>query len=296
MEFFMDQYAVSIILLDETALIGLALLLVISGGIAAAFLFNVEIFFRRITYLWAIALLGLALSFSQTLWALTPAAANAGTLWLLVAGTMGAFVVFGMGVYAASAARSRHICGDTSYAALGFVPFANLWLMFKRGQGAPASPARSRVSRFLLDPALVVGAICVLAFTQVLDRALRDAPAYSMAGSAALSSLIAETHTLEESLALEAQLSGPHLPVRIDDVTLMSGIEAQGGTLTISFDVERDMSGFRSGFKETLVEMQRTPEMFGHEISRGATIEMIYRAPDDKIIESYAITEANCSS
>ena len=60
--------------------------------------------------------------------------------------------------------------------------------------------------------------------------------------------------------------------------------------------------GLKSGdcayevFKETLVEMQCTPEMFGHEISRGATIEMIYRAPDDKIIESYAITEADCSS
>ena len=292
----MDQFFISLLLQDEATLIGINFALIVVGGIAAAFFLDVKITYRRVAYLWFIALSGLTLTISQFLWALTPAAADAGLLSILVIVAMGSFALFGAAIYYASAARSRHIHGETSSAWLGFVPLANLWLVFKGGAASTYDPdkARGQLSRFLLDPLLVIGALIVLVLSQGFDKAFEDTAYYNPNDSEVLINLIANAQTIEERFAIEARLSGAELPVRVDEVTIFSKIEAQGETLRITYDVEQDISSFRPDFKTTLAQIQCAPEMFGPDISRGGTVEMIYRAPGGRIIETYEITQSDC--
>lgn len=291
----MDRLVVSFLLLGEGAIIGSALLLVIVGGLITSQLLDVQIAFRRVTYIWCVALLGLGLSVSQVLWTLTPVAADTGLLWLLAGGALGAFVLFGAGLYYGSAARSRDIKGDTSSAWLGFVPIANLWLIFKRAERAMPQQ-RGVLSRYVLDPILIIGAILVIVASQLIGKALEEGPAYDLADSAALRTLVAEVQGVEERFAEEARLTRTQLPIRIDEITVLSDIEASGRTLRIFYDIERDIPGFRSNFKQTLAEIQCRPETLGSEILQGGMVEMIYRGPDGGTIATYAITQTDCGS
>lgn len=291
----MDQFFASL-LVNEAAIIGIALALMIAGGIAAGLFLDIQATLRRVTYLWAVVLIGLGLTASQFLWVLTPAAADAGLLSLLAIVAFSAFAAFGAALYAASAARSRHIEGDTSLAWMAFVPLINLWLIFRSGRPDPDSEARPRspVSRFVLDPILVLGALLVLVLGQGIDHALQDVPLYDATDSVALRTLMTQSQTLEESFATEARLTRADLPIRIDEITVLSEIEARGRTLRITYDVEREIPGFRSDFETTLAAMQCAPEMFAADLARGGTIEMVYRAPDGRIIATFEITAADC--
>lgn len=291
----MDQFFVPLLLLEEGTIIGIGLLLIIAGGFLASRIFDVQITLRRIGYLWFIALAGLALTITQFLWILTPAAADAGLLSVLVIAGMGSLALFGAAIYYGSAARSRHIHGETSSAWLGFVPLANLWLMFKGTENKPAEGAeRGPFSRYVLDPVLVFGAILVLALSQGIDKAMENTPLYATTDSQALRNLMAESQTLEESFATEARLSSADLPIQIDDITTLSAISAEGRTLRITYDISQDIQGLNPGFKATLAHAQCAPEMFGPDIKRGGTVEMIYRAPSGRVIETYRITAADC--
>ncbi len=294
----MDQFLVSLLLLDEMAIVGISFLLIVAGGILAAVFLNVNTSFRRVSYIWFIALLGLALTISQFLWVLTPAAADAGMLSPLIIIAMGSFAMFGAGLYFSSAARSRHISGGTSNAVLGFIPLANLWLIFKAGgtHGTDVErKPRSALSRFVFDPLLVVAALCILMLSQGIDKALQNTTYYEASDSQVLSNLLADAQTLEESFAAEARLSRAQLPIRIDESTVISEIEARGETLIITYDVEIEISGFRTDFKTTLAQLQCAPEMFGSDIARGGIVEMIYRGPNDRVIETFKITQKDCA-
>lgn len=293
----MDQILVELLLLDELQAIGLAILLIIAGGFAGSFLFTVRIRFRRVSHLWFLACINLALSISQFGWIFLPAAADAGMLSPLVIGLFAAFPIFGMALYYGSAARSNDIKGNSSSAWLGFVPFVNLWLIFKRGGDIAVSPAtqRSVTMRYIADPLLVVGALVIFAFAQGSGKLLEEIPAYQPSDSAALTSLIGNAQTLEESFAAEAAASRRDLPLRVDDITVFSDIEAQGKTLLITFDVEEEIERLNPGLKHSLTEWQCAPEMFAKDIARGGRIVLIYRGPNDRVIGEFEITQADCN-
>lgn len=293
----MDQFFVSFLLLEGFAITGFALFLVVVGGVVASQIFKVKVAMRRVAYLWFVALAGLALSLSQFVWVLTPAAADAGLLSALVVGGLGSFALFGAGIYYGSAARSIHIQGNTRHAWLGFVPFANLWLMFAAAEDKLANPpSQSRFSRSVSDPILVVGALLVLGVSQLIDRALEEAPLYSSSDSQALSELVAKSQTLEESFATEARLSSEALPVEIDSITTLVSVTSEGRTLRIIYDVSDEIPALNEEFKASLASMQCAPEMFGFDIMRGGTVEMIYRGPGGRVIDTIVITAAECGA
>lgn len=295
----MDRFFVSFLLLDEGAMIALSFLLIVAGGVATAFLTKVQFPLRRVSYFCSIAALGLMLSLSQISWAMVPAAADGGFLSLIVIAGFGFFALFGAGIYYVSAARSIHITGDTGKAWMGFVPLANLWLMLKGGgsHGVEAEKtSRSAVSRLALDPFLVLCGFLVLAFSQGVDKILEDSPLFRISDSQTLTNLISEAQTLEERFATEAMMSQREMPVRADEMTVMTSVEAEGTTLRITYQVEREVEGFRPDFKQTLADMQCAPDMFGNEIAKGGTVEILYLAPSGRTIELYEITQVDCVS
>lgn len=293
----MDRFFVKLLLLGDGALMGIFFLLIIAGGLIGSQLFTVRVSFRRVVYLWWLAGLNLALMFSQVGWAAVPVAADAGLLSALCILMLGVVVLFGMGLYYSSAGRSNDIGGDTSRAWLGFVPFANLWLICaRRKKPSPDATADPAWARWVLDPILVIGALFVFLIAQVLGEVAERMPAYDVADSPALRDLITESQTLEESFATEAQASGAELPIRIDEITTFSEIRAEGRTLRIRYDVDRQISGFRSDFGDTLARQFCGPDMFAADIARGGTIAIDYFDPDGRLIQHYEITREACSS
>ncbi|QFT45372.1 hypothetical protein FIU97_02175 [Roseivivax sp. THAF40] len=293
----MDHFFIKLLLLEESAIIGVAILLMVVGGLLAARIFDVGVAFRRVTYLWWIAGLYLLLMLSQFGWSAVPAAADAGLLSALVIMLLGTFALFGAGIYYGSAARSNDIGGDTSRAWLGFVPFANLWLIFSgRKDVIPSRAPRSKVARWVLDPMLVIGALFIVAFSQGVEEVLEDTPAYDVADSQALVDLINQSQTLEESFEMEAEASGSQVPIRIDDITTLTDIRADGRTLHMRYDIAQQISGFRPGFEATLAIQFCDPEMFAADLGRGGTIAIEYYGPDGRLIQGYEITQSDCNA
>jgi len=141
---------------------------------------------------------------------------------------------------------------------------------------------------------IIIGALCVFAIAQVLGDVAERTPAYDVADSPALRDLIIESQTLEESFATEAQASGAELPIRIDEITTFGDIRAEGRTLRIPYDVERQISGFRAYFGDTLARQYCGPDIFAADIARGGTIAIDYFGPDGRLIQDYEITSEDC--
>lgn len=277
-------------------MIGVSLLLILTGGVAGAYLFNVQIAFRRISYLWFLTGANLSLMTLQFAWAFVPSAATAGLLSILIIGMLSGFVFFGAAIYYGSAARSNDIRGSTDRAWYGFVPFVNLWLVFRRGGVVPHPEIKqkTRFRRFVTDPLLVIGAICALTFNQWLGKVITETPLYHASDSSALVALLAKVQTLEESFATEAARSARELPARIDDITTLSAVEANGNTLRMIFDVEQDVEKFDTNDQRLIAAEYCAPEMFAHDLARGGHIVLTYRGPDGRIFEEIGITQAEC--
>lgn len=291
----MDQFFVKLLLLDEQYFVGLTLLLIAFGGLIGSQIFKVRATFRRVAYLWWLALLNLALMMTQLGWVATAAAAEAGVFSAFCILMLSCVVLFGIGLYYASAGRSNDIHGNTSRAWLGFVPLANLVLVFsKRKNPLFGQTPRPLWARWGLDPILVVGALFVFAIAQGFGDVIEDAPTYNAAGNQALNDLITANQTLEESFAMEAEASRSALPIEIDEITTFSDIRAEGRSLRIRYDISQQITGFTPEFGQTLAGQYCSPDMFASDIARGGTIALDYFGPDGELIQGYEITSSDC--
>ena len=206
----MDQLLAPLLLLEEGIIVLISIGLIIVGGIAAALFVDVKIEIGRLAYLWFLALSGLALTCSQFIWILTPIAAEFGLLSILIIIGMGFFVVFGAANYYASAARSRDICGRKTKAWIGFVPVANLWLVFKEGAAAADHDDETEdpASRAVPDLIMVIGALAIIALTKYIEKSVDNIAYYDPNDSKVLIDLLSNAQSVEENFALEAKQIG----------------------------------------------------------------------------------------
>lgn len=288
----MDRVFVSLILLDEIAAFGIATLMICVGGVIGAVLLDVTASFRRVTYLWFVALNGLALTIWQFLWFLAPKAAEAGLFSALAITVLGGFVLFGVALYYSSAARSRHIRGDSKRAWLGFVPFVNFWLVLKAG---PTPVQRTRLTRFVIDPLLVTGAILLLVFSSALGKSL-EFMSFDTWETLAFKRLLLETQSVEDGFALVAEVSGAELPLRIDEATTMVAVEAEAETLRIIYEVEGGPPNLPADFEAEIAQIHCAADILGPDIARGGTVVSIYRGRDGEVFEAFEITQSDCAA
>jgi len=142
---------------------------------------------------------------------------------------------------------------------------------------------------------LIVGAILIMTVSKGVDKIIEDMLDNNITDSQEITSLISETLPLEQIFAAEARTSKAELPIRIDEITVLSDVEAQGATLRITYQVEREIPGFIPSFKTGLANNQCSPEMFGTEIARGGIIEIVYIDLEGDVIEKFEITQEDCN-
>jgi hypothetical protein len=102
--------------------------------------------------------------------------------------------------------------------------------------------------------------------------------------------------SVEEVFAREVAANAAMLPIQIDEITMLTGVSAEGSTLHFIYEVSREIAGFRSDFHGILAERQCQILLFGSELWRGGTIVMTYRRPDGRAIETFVIAGADCGS
>jgi len=290
----MDRFSVKVLLLDQTDMTLLCLVLFVIGGVLGSVLFTVRFSLRRVSYLWWFALINLALALSLGLWAFVPVAEEAGQISILVASGLAVFVAYGAALYVSSAARSNHIAGNTGKAWLAFVPLAILWLMFKGGSAGTGAARRPALARYVLDPVLVCLALLTLSVAQGVINGAASEPAYSLSDSPALQRIRTRAQSLEESFATEARLTRPALPLRINEITILRDVEADGATLRLTYDVERDIGELGESFRLLLAQDQCSSRMYGIDLARGGRIVTTYIGPTGRQIATYRITHADC--
>ena len=294
----MDKILVHLLLLDEFQIVALAGGLAIAGGGLGALFLKVRIPLRRVGYLWFLAGLNLARAIAQMGWLYLPPATEAGFFSALLIGLYGSFLLFGVGVYYASAARSNDICGRARMAWMGFVPLVNLVLVFRRGGAMNAETGdRPGLPRYVYDPLLVIGALAVFSLSQRLVDDAMDTPPWQPGDSPALEKLFVSTRTLEQSFAIEAEASSQTLPLRIDEITVLTAMRAEGDTLYMTFEIEDDtITGLNPEFEPLIAEWQCTPDTFATDLARGGRIMSIYKGADGQVIAEYEITQEDCDT
>ncbi|WP_085850862.1 hypothetical protein [Pacificibacter marinus] len=267
--------------------------LIFIGGLIGARIFKIKTQMRRISYFWSYVLCYIALTALQFGWLLTSYALEAGLLGILGVTLLLIYVAFGAALYYFSAARSNDIDGTTSNAWMAFIPLVNLWLMFKRGESYKVS--RPTLSRFVLDPVLLICGIFALSLSSALQIISEDiAEKNASSQRPEFTTALKEKMTLQESLAHEAALSSRELPLRIDNITVFKSIEADGHTVTMTYDIDRENIELRPDFKQMLASEYCAPDMLETDLQRGAILKLIYTAPSGRTIAQYQITQDDC--
>jgi len=290
----MDQFFSQFMLLPESIMTLIAYLLIIIGGVTASRLMKIEFEVRRVTYLWLMAGLAAFTALTTLMWLLAEPAAQAGLLFLLIIAILATYVAFGAAWYAACAARSRHICGSTSKAWLGFVPIAVLWLVFApKEKSQKAEAKRPLAMRVVIDPLLVIGALLVVGLSQASLKAIENSAAQS--DSPNLREALTGSMGVEERFSFEANAAQSNLPVVLDEVTTLNEIVADGKTLSFVYEVSEPITDLDPAFESSLAAEQCTSEAFLEELQNGGIIVFDYRDQSGERIGAVEISIGDCA-
>ena len=290
----MDRVLVRLMLMSELQIIAIVLAVFFAGALFAAITSDVTRSLRRVLYILLVVLLGLTVSTANLGWVVLPYVADAGYLSILGFGMLAVYALSGAGHYLLAAARSNHICGSRRKAWMAFIPIANLVLAFSRGEHHWDEESGRPRLHFLADAGLVAMALVLFVGTKVLDGYVEDWEYAPDVRSATLSRLISEAQTLEESFSWEAENSNASLPLRLDEITVLSRLEADGATLRIILIVDGEQPMLLGGVREALVQEACAPDMFSYDIGRGGRVVYRYQRLNGEVLAEFSITRTDC--
>lgn len=236
----------------------------------------------RSEYFFAGATLLFLTTLSQFVWlAMIPAMAR-GILWVVMALGFGSLAVGGFFYGSISRARSRNAWGHAGYAFLGFVPIANLFLLFRR----PARDVSSSSRSSQIGNNVVLGVVLLVLSTgadRVLGRLLSNAMEFDPDNvSAALTARIV-------ARAIET-------PLEIDDFVTLEHVQAAGKTLRYRYVVDGDLVALPDSFIAETRRDECPNPTFSPIIQDGGAVEYVYLRPDGGLIGTVRLDAAGCAA
>lgn len=151
-------------------------LIIILAALVFGYIKKVDNRMQRGTYFLNSAIVVFFVSISQAIWIFSVEAATGGYLAVLVALDIAAWVTAGYWTMTIAKARSNDAFGHSRFAALGFIPIANLWLLFtpSKEQQPYALPNSSYLGGVT---AVIIGLVIIgvsRGATVTVDRAIQD--------------------------------------------------------------------------------------------------------------------------
>ncbi|WGW02262.1 hypothetical protein [Tropicibacter oceani] len=290
----MDRFFVQFLLLPEGAMIALAMASLVVGAVLAGVFIKVRTPMRRVSYLATLAGLSLGVAGLPYAWLAISAMAEFGLLWLVVVAVHLGVAAFGALTYLASAARSVDITGKPGKAWLGFVPLANLWLMFRAGDhGSNDNPPKGWMAA--LDPLVVLLALGAMIGAKILEaRADEVIDRHSGNAGPALIALVTDAQTVQQSFETEVESLQSILPIQINEDTTLVSARTSGKTLFYVYDVTGIGVELVDGLRHWLALDYCQPDMFGPALKKGGEIVFNYHQSDGILIEAITLTGADC--
>lgn len=268
------------------------------GAIIAAIVTRSTLEIARAPYFAYRAFIFFAICAAQIVWLWKVDAIVGGYVWLLPIVGLGAFMVGGFYTCEIAIARSRDAYGHGRMAFLAFVPIANLVLLLKPSKN-PASTNRvstpalmSRGFGVLTGFVLYVAGGALLSYldyqvSHMLDEAQTD--------PAAQQAIVEyQIHSRGLAQALQTMAAEVQTPIRIDDVTDIIRIKAEGTLLRRTLMV--DLDGF--ALTEEFITLIRNDVCaypgFAPVLRAGGAIIESYVEPSGREIGSVVVTSDEC--
>ena len=274
--------------------------LIVAGAIIAAVTARSEAEIARAPYFAYSAVIAFAVSAVQIVWLLTAPAVTGGYLSLIVAVWFSAHVVAGYFFCDIAMARSRDAYGHARMGFLAFIPIANFWLLFTSSRNkmsanrAPTIPLLSGGLGVLTGFVALAATGGVNAYLGAQARLMEQAADVNPISQQASIEQLIRMEGLEETLRVVAAEAEAETPISIDDVTVLSRVEARGITLRRTFSV--DLTGmefteeFRSMVRDTVCDWPPFQALF----QAGGAVQEIYVESTGREVGELTITQAEC--
>ncbi|PRX11301.1 UNVERIFIED_ORG: hypothetical protein BCL66_102265 [Martelella mediterranea] len=288
----MEAFFLQFLLAGEEVITLTGIVLFFGGAILGLLFLKPTFRLRRVSYIWLLVIANLIITISSSLALLSAQAIAAGMLSVLI--LFIGFCFFGAGMLIAfgSLARANDAYGKRSKGWMGIVPIVCLALWLSpphEGVGSVPAP-RSKFSRYILDPVLVIVALAAMGMMNLFIDQLEDIPASAPELDASTSERVLRAMSVEQIFRDTAREMQPQLPMRVDQITILTAVSADGNSLFFDYSVEQQIdlpNDFENGLRENIC----SPDVFGTAIERGGRFISTYVGPDGNQIAAFVISQ-----
>lgn len=291
-----QSMALTLLSQSESLLMILGIMLMVTG-----FFLGIVVFrggtasLKRVPYfIWSAAVISLSSALSLA-WLLSAQAIQSGLLMVLVSLIFGSVFVAGVAHGILAHARSVSIYGSGRGAWMAIVPFVNLALVFKRPMDWQKSGPRTLSLNILgilfgvllLLIGLGLGSIAQKQTAYATSQAESDPALYE-----AHIDLLLNEQGLETTLA---QMAAETPSQRLDEMTTLLRVEAEGNTLRYVYEVSTDMKELPVAVQTKLLEDNCGVVALRRLFEAGATVVHIYMLIDGTKIATITTSQRLCS-
>lgn len=289
----LEDIAIQYVALDEGAQRAMGFGLIIVGAVAAGILSNSKAELGRAPYFSYTALLLLIIVSVQLVWLYSIQAMIGGYLWLFVVVDVVATVVIGFFCGQIAMARSRDAFGHGRNAVLAFIPFANFVLLFKRSRSAISFGQFYGGMHVILGVVMFIMAGATSGYLRESIERQADQVSSDPASQQALLDITIRSRGLEETLRQIADGSGA--PVKVDSVTTLTRVEADGAELRRTFVVNLENFSVTDSLSSKIDQSICSYPLFAPLLRAGASMREIYAKADGTVIGFHVVTNDKCA-
>lgn len=201
---------------------------------------------RRVPFFVFSAIIFFSVAAIRIVWLQVIPAVLDGYTWMILAIHWSGLFALGFWNGRIALARARDAYGDGRYAVLGFIPLANLALVFKRSLTPDSADKVATIRAFRGPVGVLVGIVIFFAASlvfQSVKQALERQERPPETDTAALQRLVEVSlrlHGLEATL--QGLVSGTSLPMKVDETTALTRVAADGTRLRRTFTIDTGFS------------------------------------------------------
>ena len=272
--------------------------LVVVGAIIAAVVTRSETEIARAPYFAYDALIVFFFSAVQIVWLQSIPAVAGGYLWVLMLISFVASIAAGFLFCCIAMARSRDAYGHGRMAFLGFIPIAQLWLLFKPSKNeisanrAPSIRLLSGGLGILTGLVFLAASAGVTVYIEEQSRRIEQKAQGDPASQQASIELMIRSNGLDETLRLMA--AEAQTPIMVDEVTTLVRIEGDGTQLRRTYVVDLEGMRMTDGFRAESRNGICAWPAFEPILRAGGSIREVYVERSGREIGAVMVTRQNC--
>lgn len=265
------------------------------GGIIGAFTNNDESRLLRVPYFVFSSILFFVMTAEQIVWLNSSAAWQDGYLWVFAAADIIVAVAVGYFWAGLAMSRSRDAYGHARYAFFAFVPIANLVLMFTPSKEQTSEPVIPLLKGTL---GVFVGIVVFMASNGLAAYINMEA---SRMASESTSDANVEQMSIDDLLryqGLEAtlqQLADAVPQQKVDEITILQKVEADGSTLRYLYEISSDLQELGVLMRSQTIQHNCTFDAMRPILEAGGKIEHVYYRISGTEIGIITVTKEICT-